>query len=103
MNVYLVGQIDQEMSFNEDELLMNIEKLHTTELGAQRIRKNINLFEGDVIEWCKKQISREEAIITRQGKNWYIDIDNYEITVNANSLTVITAHKGKKHKGANSN
>ena len=31
--------------------------------------------------------------IIRKGKNWYINSDNYVITVNAYSYTIITAHK----------
>ena len=36
------------------------------------------------------------AIIERNGKNWYVIIDDSVITVNASSYTIITAHKGKK-------
>ncbi|MBQ5549642.1 MAG: DUF3781 domain-containing protein, partial [Bacteroidales bacterium] len=31
--------------------------------------------------------------ITRNGKNFYCDIDGIIITVNAHSFTIITAHK----------
>ena len=36
------------------------------------------------------------AVITRSGKNWYVNIDNCIITINAYSYTIITAHKEKK-------
>ena len=68
----------------ENELLENLGRLHTTELGVE-----------NVIEWCKEKISLSNAEITRKGKNWYITIDNCIITVNAYSYTVITAHKVK--------
>ena len=37
------------------ELIKNIAKLHTTELGAVRIRRNLGLDCGDVVEWCRDQ------------------------------------------------
>lgn len=37
-----------------------------------------------------------EANIERRGKNWYITVDDVVITVNANLLTLQTAHPLKK-------
>ena len=82
-----------EQSGNVEELLEHLDEIHTTELGVDRIKKNLNLSEADVIEWCKKQIAGKDAKISRQGKNWYIEIDGNVITVNAKSYTIITAHK----------
>ena len=78
-----------------NELLENLDRLHTTELGVIRIKKNLSLNVENVIEWCKEKISLFNAEITRKGKNWYITIDNCIITVNAYSYTVITSHKVK--------
>ena len=79
----------------ENELLENLDRLHTTELGVIRIKKNLSLNIENVIEWCKERISLSYAEIIRKGKNWYITIDNCIITVNAYSYTVITSHKVK--------
>ena len=76
-------------------LLANLDSLHTTELGALRIKNNLSLTDEDVVEWCRSQISAPGTVITRNGKNWYIDVDGCIITVNAYSYTIITAHKGK--------
>lgn len=79
---------------NENELLLNIEKLHTTEPGVMRIKKNLSLDEAvDAVEWCREKIQAQSALIDRRGKNWYINIENCEITVNAYSYTIITAHR----------
>ena len=80
------------------ELLKNLDKLHTTELGVLRIKRNLSLDidTNDVIKWCKTKINSDNAIITRNGKNWYVNVDNCIITVNAYSYTIITAHKEKK-------
>lgn len=80
----------------DNELLKNLDKLHTTELGVVRIKRNLSLDTDDVADWCKIKISSANAIITRNGKNWYVNADNCIITVNAYSYTIITAHKEKK-------
>ena len=97
-----------------DELLQNLEKLHTTELGAVRIKRNLGLKSDDVVSWCKNAIleaaknienkksgksgensRKSENEIFRKGKNYYIKTNGCTITVNAYSYTVITAHKEK--------
>ncbi len=78
-----------------NDLLQNLDKLHTTPMGLDRIRRNLWLGDviPDVVAWCKKQIESPEATITRKGKNWYCRIGGSVITVNAYSYTIITAHK----------
>ena len=80
----------------DNELLINLDKLHTTELGVERIKRNLSLDTDDVVDWCKTKINSDNAVITRNGKNWYVNVDNYIFTVNAYSYTIITAHKEKK-------
>ena len=79
----------------QNELLQNLDKLHTTELGIIRIKRNLFLETEDVVSFCKEKILSESAVITRKGKNWYIEVENSIITVNAYSYTIITAHKKK--------
>lgn len=74
-------------------LLSNLDQLHTTDLGAERIRKNLHLDTGDVVDWCREKMEAVNALITRKGKNWYIAVDNCEITVNAHCYTIITVHR----------
>ena len=78
----------------ENDLVNNLDKLHTTDLGALRITKNLTLT-NDPVQWCKAFITSPNAEITRQGKNFYITNQNITVTVNAHSFTVITAHKNK--------
>lgn len=77
----------------KNDLLLNLDKLHTTELGVMRIKKNLSLETDDVVSWCRDKIQKADAVISRKGKNWYVDIDSCQITVNAYSYTIITAHK----------
>jgi len=78
-----------------DELIKNIDKLHTTEMGVDRIKRNLGLTNCDAVEWCRSKIMDKRAIIGRQGKNWYAQIDGCIIMVNASSYTIITAYKEK--------
>ncbi len=77
------------------ELIEDIDKLHSTEMGLERIRSNLDLGQVDPVAWCREAILEEKAVITRKGKNWYVRIRGCVITVNAGSLTIITAHKEK--------
>ena len=74
-------------------LLDNIEKVHTTEMGVDRIKQNLKLADVDVVEFCKGKILDSRCNIYKQGKNWYCEIGDIVITVNANSYTIITAHR----------
>ncbi len=79
-----------------NDLIENIDKLHTTQLGAERITRNLQLETDDAVQWCSAQILDPDAVISRAGKNWYIRGLNCIITVNAHSYTVITAHRQKE-------
>lgn len=78
-----------------NSLIENIDKLHTTEMGVERIKRNCKIETGDVVRWSKAQILDKTAKFERNGKNWYVVVGNYKITVNAHSYTIITAHKVK--------
>ena len=78
------------------ELILNLDKLNTTELGVVRMKRNLSLEVDDVVRWCRDKIQNLNALITRAGKNWYVNVDDYKITINAYSYTIITAHKIKK-------
>ena len=78
------------------ELIDNIEKVHTTEMGVDRIKRNIDVDVDDIVEYCINKIKQDNAVIERKGKNYYVTVDGIIITVNASSYTIITAHKEKK-------
>lgn len=48
----------------DNELLINLDKLHTTELGVERIKRNLSLDTDDVVDWCKTKINSDNAVIT---------------------------------------
>lgn len=77
---------------NKEILIDNLDEIHTTTMGIDRIKKNLNL-DTDVVQWCKDKIKDSKCSIIRKGKNWYATIDGVIITINAYSYTIITAHK----------
>lgn len=94
--IILLKEKDEEIVYlsimsNTAELLNNLDKLHTTELGVVRIKRNLSLETDDVVEWCKEKIKLPNAEIVRRGKNYYAEIDGCVITVNAHSFTIVTA------------
>lgn len=81
------------MNFLGSTLRANIDKLHTTDLGIKRIRKNMIKEIEDVVDWCKKKIMNPNNIVARKGKYLYIHCDDCTITVHASTYTIITAHR----------
>lgn len=77
---------------NKEILLSNIDKVHTTELGIYRIKKNLKIDTDNVVEYCKNKILDKNCNIYKQGKNWYCEVDNIKITINSYTYTIITAH-----------
>lgn len=73
-------------------LLNNIGKVHNTEMGSVRIKKNLKLDINDVVEYCNQKVLDKNCNIYKQGKNWYCEIDNMRITINSYSYTIITEH-----------
>ena len=76
----------------DNDLLKNMKKIHTTELGIMRIKRNLELETKDVVNWCKQKIKQAEDVC-KKGKNWYVYNGDCKITINANTFTIITAHK----------
>ena len=75
-----------------NDLIENINKIHITPIGEERVKRNLNLETGDIVAWCKEAVKQAD-IIFGQGKNWYVYIGGVAITINAHSYTIITAHK----------
>ena len=78
-----------------NELLYNIDKVHTTKLGYERIKKNLKI-ENDVVLYLKNKIIDKSSVIYKEGKNYYCEIDNIRITINSYNYCIITAHVNKK-------
>ena len=74
-----------------NNLIENINKIHSTELGIIRIRNNLELKSNDIINWCKNIIKKANNI-SKKGKNWYVYKGEYILTINARNYTIITAH-----------
>lgn len=80
---------------NKQILIDNISKVHTTEMGIDRIKRNLKLDTNDVVEYCKNKVLDKNCNIYKQGKNWYCEIENIIVTINSYTYTIITAHTKK--------
>lgn len=77
---------------NDKEIVIsNINLIHTTNLGNERIKNNLNM-DCDVVKYLKNKILHNNSIIYKKGKNYYCVIDNVCITVNSSNYCIITAH-----------
>ena len=57
-------------------LIENINRLHITDKGTDRIRKNLELGNIDVVAWCRKKILDANSVIEKRGKTGtYIQTD----------------------------
>ncbi len=70
--------------------------VHSTSLGVERIKKGLGVNTNDIVEYCKKKIMLNNSIVSKRGKNYYVETDGIIITINSHSYTIITAHKLKK-------
>ena len=70
-------------------LLDNIDKIHTTEMGIDRIKRNLKIDTADVVEYCKNKVLNKNCNIYKQGKNWYCEVENIKITINSYSWKAI--------------
>lgn len=85
-----------ESSYSPRQTLLRfLPRIHTTPMGVERIKRNLHLQEKDVVTYCKEKIASPNCEITKQGKNYYCQIDDIIITVNSFSFTIITAHINK--------
>ena len=80
----------------KEVLISNLDRLHTTDLGIERIKRNLALNVNHVVSWCKEKVKNPNSCITKEGKNWYVEVDNCKITINSYSYTIITAHRVKR-------
>ncbi len=77
-------------------LLAHLDQIHTTPLGVERIKRNLNLNTSDVVNFCRQKIQQTDSLVTKKGKNWYVSVDNLVLTINTYSYTIITAHSLSK-------
>lgn len=80
---------------DKGRLLSNLDKIHTTLMGYERIRKNLNI-DVEVVRYCIDKICDKNCNVIKKGKNCYCIIDDLVITINSSSFTIVTSHILKK-------
>lgn len=77
---------------HKEFLIENIDKIHTTKMGIGRIQKNLGISD-EPVSYCISKLKKEESVVIKEGKNYYVEVDGCRITINSSSFTIITAHK----------
>ena len=57
------------MLWKINKLINNINNVHTTEMGIDRIKKNLKLDTNNVVEYCKNKVLDKNCNIYKRGKN----------------------------------
>ena len=78
------------VKMHKKTLIENIDKIHTTEMGIGRIQKNLGISE-EPVNYCISKLKQDNAVVTKEGKNYYVNVDGIRITINSSSFTIITA------------
>lgn len=73
-------------------LLENVDNIHTTEMGVGRIQRNLGI-DDEPVGYCISKLEKEDSVVKKEGKNYYVEVDDCIITINSSSFTIITAHK----------
>lgn len=76
----------------KEEFLSNVDKISIKAETIIRIKNNLSFDNEDVLEFCKNKIKDSKCNVYRIGKNWYCEIENIRIIVNACSYTVVAAN-----------
>lgn len=80
------------IKMHKEELLKNIDRIHTTEMGVGRIQKNLGI-NDEPVSYCISKLKKDDSKVKKKGKNYYVEVDDCIITINSSSFTIITAHK----------
>lgn len=77
---------------HKETLIENIDRIHTTEMGVGRIQKNLGI-SSEPVSYCISKLKQDDSVVSKEGKNYYVEADDCIITINSSSFTIITAHK----------
>lgn len=58
----------------------------------EEYKKNLEISE-EPVSYCISKLKKESSKVDKQGKNYYVEVDDCRITINSSSFTIITAHK----------
>ena len=51
-------------------LTQNLDKIHTTQMGVERIRRNLGLQTDDVVAWCKDAVKNADIMLLEKAKTY---------------------------------
>lgn len=78
------------------EIPFPINKLHTTQRGFERIKRNLHLpfqmKDEAILSYCKAMLTNQNCQIQCKGKNLYCQFNSTLWVIHATCYTIITAH-----------
>lgn len=90
----LPRKVRRQLGF--DTCAIDTGRLHTTVMGAERLRRNLGLHDlsdNELMTAIRQLVSDPAATIERRGKNYYVTSRHCLVTINASSHTVITGRR----------
>lgn len=78
-----------------NRLQENVEKIHASEMAAQRLRANLDLIRTNPVTWVREVVMRPDVKIRKTGKKWYVETGNAIVTIYDDTFAILTAQKKK--------
>lgn len=71
---------------NKEILLSNIDKIHTSKMGIDRIQNNLNLNTTEIVKYCQNKILDKNSNIYNKGKDGIYELKEYKENSIPNNL-----------------
>ncbi|WP_458405269.1 DUF3781 domain-containing protein [Methanobrevibacter sp.] len=56
------------------------------------MQKNLGII-SEPVSYCISKLKQRDSVVSKEGKNYYVESEDCIITINSSSFTIITAHK----------
>ena len=80
-------------------LVENADRIHASEMAAQRLRSNLGLIRMDPVSWVKEAVRSPEALISLKGRKWQVRLQDYVITIQDGTYSIENGFRDRKQQG----
>lgn len=82
-----------------NRLLENADRIHASEMAAQRLRANLELVRMDPVTWVREAVLDPGAEITLKGRKWHVHWQDTLITIHDGTFAIDTGQKNRSRHG----
>lgn len=82
-----------------NRLLENADRIHASEMAAQRLRANLELVRMDPVTWVREAVLDPGAEITLKGRKWHVHWQDTLITIRDGTFAIDTGQKKRSRHG----